>query len=552
MSEKSDAPDGSVSKTKDQADTTAVEVEPGMEKDSEKQDESGAEDGNDDGLMRGLQLVVFTIGMMAVMFLMCLDHYILATAVPRITTEFNALQDAAWYSSGYYLTNMVLQPAFGQMYALFSPKMNYLVSLVVFEAGSLICALAPSSAVLIVGRLISGVGGGGLYMGNVVFIGAAVPGRSRPLYIALICTLDGVASVCGPLLGGLFTDSERLTWRFCFWINLPIGFVAFLVLWWCLRDPPSLARTTAAVPVLQRLARVDWLSMTLLTSGFTMVLLALQWAGPVHPWSDPRVCGCLVGGGIALVLYFVYQHYQGEDAAIPYRVLRQRTVFFSAAFMLLMSMLIGALVYYLPFEFQAVRGDDATASGINNLAFLMPVMIVPLLSGAFISVTGFYVPLMYLGGALATAGSGLLITLRPSTPRPRIIAYQALAGIGAGLCHQIPYTSILHVVAPQDTIAASALSSLVNSLGAILGIVFSQAIFANVLIGNLGGVPGLDASAVLLAGPTNIGTAVPPSLVGVVRNAYAAALHSTYVLPAVAAGLSCISALGMEWKRIRS
>jgi MFS family permease len=255
-------------------------------------------------------------------------------------------------NGGYFLTNMVLQPAFAQTYTLFWPKMNYLVSLVVFEAGSLVCALAPSSAVLIIGRLLSDFGGGGLYMGNVVFIGAAVPGRSRPMYIALICTLDGVASVCGPLLGGLFTDSARLTWRFCFWINLPIGFVAFLVLCWCLRDPPSLAQETAAIPMWQRLARIDWLSMTLLTSGFTLVLLALQWAGSVHPWSDPRVYGCLVGGGLALALYFAYQQYRGESAAIPYRVLRQRTVFFSAVFMLLMNLLIGALIYYLPFEFQ--------------------------------------------------------------------------------------------------------------------------------------------------------------------------------------------------------
>jgi MFS family permease len=472
--------------------------------------------------------------------------------VPRITTEFDALQDAAWYSSGYFLTNMVLQPVFGQLYALFSPKTNYLVSLVVFEAGSVVCALAPSSAVLIVGRLLSGVGGGGLYMGNVVFIGAAVPGRSRPLYISLICTLDGVASVCGPVLGGLFTDSARLTWRFCFWINLPIGFVAFFVLCWCLRDPPSVARVAAALPVWQRLARVDWLSMTLLTAGFTMVLLALQWAGPVYPWSDPRVYGCLVGGGLCLAVYFAYQHRRGEDAAIPYRVLHQRTVFCSAAFMLLINMVIGALIYYLPFEFQAVRGDDATASGVSNLAFLMPVMIVPLLSGALISMTGYYVPLMQLGGVLSTVGAGLLITLSASTPHGRIIAYQLLAGVGAGLCHQIPYTSILAVVAPRDTIAASALCSLVNSLGAILGIVICQAVFANLLLDNLRGVPGLDANALLLAVPTNIAGAVPPSLVGPVRDAYAAALHSTYVLPAVAAGLSCISALGMEWRRIRN
>ncbi|CAJ2510881.1 Uu.00g065060.m01.CDS01 [Anthostomella pinea] len=362
--------------------------------------------------------------------------------------------------------------------------------------------------------------------------------------------LDGVASFVGPLLGGVLTDS-RLTWRFCFWINLPVGLAAFAVLFWFLRDPPQAAQATKE-PVLRRLTRVDWLSMVLLLAGFSILLLGLQWGGLVYRWSDPRVFGCILGGSLALVFYFVYQYHQGDNAAIPYRILRQRTVFFRAGFMLLMAMLIGTLVYYLPFEFQAVRGNDARTSGIMNLAFLTPLMLSPLLSGTLISLTGWYVPFMCLGGVLSTVGAGLLTTLGATTSNARLIGYQFLTGFGSGICHQIPYTSILHVLPVSDMVIGSSLCSYLNSLWAILGIVLAQVILASALIRSLDGVAGAEPHAIIQAGPTNIGDAVIPALVNTVRSAYSGALQTTYILPVVAAGLCCVYALGMEWKRLKN
>ncbi|KAI0020289.1 major facilitator superfamily domain-containing protein [Xylariomycetidae sp. FL0641] len=511
--------------------------------------QAGSDEAN---TIHGFPLIMFSAGMMAVVFLMCLDHYILATAIPRITTDLNSLPDAAWYSSGYFLTNMALQPAFGQIYKFFSVRLVYLACVVVFEAGSVICALAPSSAVLIIGRIITGIGGGGLYIGSVVLVGYAIPVQRRPVYISIVTSLDGVASFVGPLLGGVLTDSH-LTWRFCFWINLPIGFVAFVILWCYLRDPPEQSLPGGeSSPILHRLAtQVDWLSMVLLLGGFTLVLIALQWGGVVYRWSDARVYGCLTGGGITLAIYFFYQHYQGERAAIPYRLLGQRSVFFSSGFMLLINIVIGALVYYLPFEFQAVRGADARASGIDNLAFLVPLMLSPLVSGLAISRLGWYVPFMYVGGMLATAGTGLLTSIGGETSTARLNSYQFIAGFGSGICHQIPYTSILHFVSTDDVVPGSALCSFLNSLGAIVGIVISQAIFSNTLTHNLESVAGIDAGTVVQAGPTGINTVVPPSLVATVRAAYGDALQATYYLPVAAAGLCIICALGMEWKRLK-
>jgi MFS family permease len=440
-----------------------------------------------------------------------------------------------------------MQPAFGQIYGSFSVKYTYMVSVIIFEVGSIVCALAPSSVALILGRLITGVGGGGLYIGTVVLIGYAVPVKQRPIYISIVTSLDGAASVAGPLLGGLFTDSY-LTWRFCFWVNLPIGFVAFVLMTIFFRDPPKRSETSA--PFKAKLARIDYFSILLLLGGFTMLLLALQWAGPVYAWKDPHVVGCLIGAGVVLAGYLYYQYYLGDKAAIPYRILANRTVLSSAAFMLFIAMIIGVGIYYLPFYFQAVLGESAQKSGTQSLPFLVSLMFSPLISGFFVSWLGYYVPFMYFGAILSAVGSGLMITFSTTTPSANIIAFQFLTGLGAGISHQIPYTSVQFSLPSSEMVLGSALVSFLNSLGTILGILAAQAIFGGVLIGKLDGIPNIEAGAVFRAGPTNVANAVPEPLVSIVRAAYGVALQKTFILPAVLGCLCCICCLGMEWKRL--
>ncbi len=143
-----------------------------------------------------------------------------ATAIPHIASQFNSLDAVGWYASSYFLTQMAIQPAFGRLFDEFSAKWTFVLAMGIFEVGSILCALAPSSSVLIGGRLIAGAGGAGLYVGTLILISHAVPIRKRPFYLSVVTSMFGVASFAGPLLGGVFTDSKRLTWRFCFWINL--------------------------------------------------------------------------------------------------------------------------------------------------------------------------------------------------------------------------------------------------------------------------------------------------------------------------------------------
>ena len=168
----------------------------------------------------GFALIILTVGLFLATFVVALDNTIIATAIPKITADFDSLGDVGWYGSSYLLTTTSLQPSFGKVYTYFDVKWTYLFALIIFEVGSIVCATAPNSVALIIGRAVAGVGASALFSGGMTIIGYSVPLRKRALYIAILSSTFGIASVVGPLLGGVFTDSAKLTWRFCFWINL--------------------------------------------------------------------------------------------------------------------------------------------------------------------------------------------------------------------------------------------------------------------------------------------------------------------------------------------
>ena len=224
------------SSDKPASDETVHHPEPLSEAHLEKPED---EEGHPEGHPEGLSFILLTAGLMAVVLVVALDNYIIskiqhsdmvvvegrrltceATAVPTITTHFSNLNLVGWYGSSYFLTLMSFQAAFGQLCTLFPVKKVYLASIIGFEVGSTLSAAAPNAEAFIVGRLISGAAGGGLWCGTLTLMAHAVPVRKRHLYVSVVTSMYGVASAAGPLLGGIFTDSPSLTWRFCFWINL--------------------------------------------------------------------------------------------------------------------------------------------------------------------------------------------------------------------------------------------------------------------------------------------------------------------------------------------
>jgi MFS family permease len=233
----------------------------------------------------------------------------------------------------YLLTTTSLQPSFGKIYTYFDVKYTYLFALVIFEVGSIICAAATSSPMFIVGRAVAGAGAAALYSGGMTIIGFSVPLRKRAIYIAALSSMFGIASVVGPILGGALTD--RASWRWCFWINLPFGAVSLAVVFFFFTNPK---RTYSHLPVRERLKKIDIVGAVFLICAIVCLLLCLQWGGFSYAWSNSKVWGTLLGFGLLISVFIGIQLRQEDRATIPVRVFTQRTVLVSCLYSTLLSM----------------------------------------------------------------------------------------------------------------------------------------------------------------------------------------------------------------------
>jgi len=235
----------------------------------------------------GIARIILVFGLCVTTFLIGLDQLIIATAIPKITSLFHSLGDVGWYGSAYLLCTTSLQPSFGKIYTYFDVKWTYVVALVIFELGSILCAAATSSKMFIVGRAVAGTGAAGLYGGGMTMIAYAIPLKQRSIYMACLSSMFGIASIVGPILGGVFTD--KLSWRWCFWINLPFGVVGLIIIIFFFKTP---ARDFSHVPFGKKIKNMDLPGAFFLITGITCLLLALQWGG--KSCSDSRLVSCVL------------------------------------------------------------------------------------------------------------------------------------------------------------------------------------------------------------------------------------------------------------------
>ena len=278
------------------------------EKDGESAGDTVDDDQNDDSKYPGGgKLAILTFGLCMATFVVALDNTIIATAIPKITTVFDSLNDVGWYGSSYLLTTTSLQPSFGKVYTYFNIKWTYLSALLIFELGSIICAAARNSVMLIVGRAIAGAGAAALFSGGMTIVGFSVALRKRALYISLLSSMFGISSVVGPLLGGVLTD--RATWRWCFWINLPFGGVALLTVFFFFKNPE---RPHTGMTFKEKIKQIDLGGAFLLICGIVCLLLALQWGGTTYPWHDSKVWGCILGFGLIIGAFIALQFKLGS------------------------------------------------------------------------------------------------------------------------------------------------------------------------------------------------------------------------------------------------
>nr|A0A142I724.1 RecName: Full=MFS-type transporter phomT; AltName: Full=Phomopsin biosynthesis cluster protein T [Diaporthe leptostromiformis]AMR44276.1 MFS multidrug transporter [Diaporthe leptostromiformis]BDA39136.1 MFS transporter [Diaporthe leptostromiformis] len=493
----------------------------------------------------GLKLTIILLALELAVLCVALDNTIVATAIPEITNQFHALTDVGWYGSAYLLTLCAFQLFFGRLYQLFSIKWVFLSCLFIFEIGSLICGVAPNSTALIVGRAVAGLGAAGIFSGALIIIAFSTPLEKRAIFTALISAIFGISSVIGPLLGGVFTD--RVTWRWCFYINLPIGGVTAVALVFFLNIPPREAQPDTNETLRQKIMHFDPIGTAIFLPCIVCILLALQWGGTTYAWSDGRVVALLVLFGVLLITFVGLQFWMGEDATVPVRIVRQRSVGSAAVFTGLVGASFFIMVYYLPIWFQAIRGATATQSGINTLPMMISTTVGNIVGGVFVSFTGYYTPMMYALPPMASVGVGLMTTWTVDVSTGKWIGYQILFGLGLGLGMQQGIVTAQASLPVADTAIGTSLQVFAQMFGGSLFVSVAQNLFSNEVIKGLAAVDelGMTPQAVFNAGATELDNLFGsnPSLLAEVKVVYNDAVIWTFRTALITTCLSVLAVI---------
>ncbi|TGO43588.1 hypothetical protein BOTNAR_1853g00010 [Botryotinia narcissicola] len=500
----------------------------------------------------GLKLVTIILALCLAVFLVALDQTIISTAIPKITDHFKSTGDIGWYGSSYLLTKAALQPSFGRIYSIFNIKYTFLAAIAIFELGSLICATATSSNMLIIGRAIAGAGVGGLFTGSIIIVVYSLPLRKRPLAMGIISSMWGIASVAGPLLGGVFTD--KLSWRWCFYINLPIGafFVAVISLILHINRPNN----PSSLTLKQRILKLDLLGAFLLIPAIICLLLPLQWGGSTYPWNSGQIIGLFITSAILTVLFICTQIRLGEAGTLPPYLFQNRNTICAFAFSAFFGAGFFSLSYYLPVYFQSVKGSSALHAGIQMLPLLLACTVSSTGTGAAISALGYYTPVMLICMVLFAIGSGLLTTLSLTTSYARNAGFQVITGLGVGVGFESGIIVAQTVMSNKRIPVAISCVSLFMTLGGAIFVPVSQTLFQNRLVGGIEErVPGLDAMAFLDSGVTEIRALLETwgqeGQLEKVLEAYVEGLKATFWVSAACAIGGFLAVCGLEWKSVR-
>ncbi|MDI1459790.1 MDR family MFS transporter [Catellatospora sp. KI3] len=408
--------------------------------------------------------------MLAILLAM-LDNMIVGTAMPRIVGELGGLDKLSWVVTAYVLGTTISTPIWGKLGDLYGRKTIFMVSIVIFLVGSALSGAAgeidPGSGMtqLIAFRALQGLGGGGLMVGAMAIIGDLVPPRERGKYQGMMAAIMGIAMIGGPLIGGFITD--HADWRWAFYINLPIGGVALLVL-----------ASTLHLPKYRTEHRIDWIGAALLSVGVTALVLITTWGGDKYAWGSKQIIGLAVVG-VVLLAIFLWTQTRVAEPILPLGIFRNRNFSLVSIIGFMVGFAMFGAISFLPLYMQTVQGASATNSGLLLLPMMLGMMVTSVFAGRTITRTGRYRAFPIVGGVTLALAMYLLTRLDADTSRTESSAYMVLLGVGMGFLMQTTMLIAQNSVDRKDLGVSSSTATFVRSIGGSFGVSLFGAVFVN-------------------------------------------------------------------------
>ncbi|MGL5828469.1 MAG: MDR family MFS transporter [Angustibacter sp.] len=421
------------------------------------------------------QIMLIFSGLMLGMFLAALDQTIVSTAIRTIADDLSGLSVQAWVTTAYLITSTITTPLYGKLSDIFGRKPLFTIAISIFILGSLLCAFSTSMYMLASFRAVQGLGAGGLFSLALAIIGDIVSPRERAKYQGYFLAVFGTSSVLGPVIGGFFAGADSVLgivgWRWVFLVNVPIGFLALLVV-----------QRTLNIAHFPRPSRIDWGGAAALT--LTLVpLLTVAEQGRLWGWTSIPSLACLALGLAGIGVFIAVQRAMGDDALIPLRLFRNRTMNVATLGNVVIGMGLFGGIATLPLYLQIVRGTPPTTAGLQLIPLTLGIMVSSVISGRIISRTGRYRYFPIIGASLMTIGLLLFAQLSADSPLWWAMTMMAIFGLGLGNCLQPLVLALQNSVAPSDLGIATASATFFRQIGGTLGV----AVFLSLLFSSLPG-----------------------------------------------------------------